>query len=774
MSRDLHRGDPAAGLPVARESAGALAPYDPYLNASVPDDEIDLREIWRIVIKYRWTIAAFAGIVVATVLAASLLMRPVYQATTLLEIKPGASAVRFDNVANAEYAPREFKDTQAEILKSESVARAVIDKLALADHPEFTGEIRQRGFVTGLARLVAMVKAPLAGLLGGAPEAETAAAGDALLDPALVKERERVETFAARLDVDAYRNTSLVAVRFDAFSPQLAAEVANAVAGEYMRLNDERRFNSTASAKAYLQKEIERLQAKLESSERDLTDFARKHRVVDVEEKGNIMTVRLQELSSSLTEVQSERIAAEAMYKQAMNGHTEALPALLQEPLIKELKEEYTRLQGEYFKLSRIYKDAYPKLQQLRAQMEGVKASLDEESGKLITSLEVTYDALKDKEQLLAQAVEEHKLALLDLKDRAIQYNILKREWETNRELYTGLLERMKEVGVAAGVEVNNIAVIDAAAVPTRAYKPATLRNVAIAAVIGLFGGLGLAFLLAYLDNTIRTPDELERALQVPSLAVVPKMEPSEMPKTASLPVLAGGFHHRELSEALRSVRTSLMFASPRGAPKELLITSSASGEGKSTSASNLAIVMAQNGSRVLLIDADLRRPVVHGIYGVPASPGLSDYLTGQSQQIVYPSQIENLDVIPSGIVPPNPTELLGSANMDRCLEQLGEGYDQIIIDGPPVLGLADSLILGTKVEGVLLVVCAGRVSRDAVRESVKRLRTVRTPLIGAVLNMVDTKSREYGYYYSRYYYQYHRDDRGGGAGVQAGQRSAA
>ena len=183
---------------------------------------------------------------------------------------------------------------------------------------------------------------------------------------------------------------------------------------------------------------------------------------------------------------------------------------------------------------------------------------------------------------------------------------------------------------------------------------------------------------------------------------------------------------------------------------------------------------MAQNGSRVLLIDADLRRPVVHGIYGVPASPGLSDYLTGQSQQIVYPSQIENLDVIPSGIVPPNPTELLGSTNMDRCLEQLGEGYDQIIIDGPPVLGLADSLILGTKVEGVLLVVCAGRMSRDAVRESVKRLRTVRTPLIGAVLNMVDTKSREYGYYYSRYYYQYHRDDRGGGAGVQAGQRTAA
>ncbi|MEE8428536.1 MAG: polysaccharide biosynthesis tyrosine autokinase, partial [Gammaproteobacteria bacterium] len=344
-----------------------------------------------------------------------------------------------------------------------------------------------------------------------------------------------------------------------------------------------------------------------------------------------------------------------------------------------------------------------------------------------------------------------------NLQDRAIQYNILKREWETNKQLYSGLLERMKEVGVAAGMELNNISIIDRAVIPVAPYKPKLRSNVSVAGLLGLMGGLGLAFLLAYLDNTLRTPEELEKVLGLSSLGMVPKADPKELSEVTSLDLVSHQERDSELSEAFRSIRTSLMFSSPQGPPKTLLVTSATPSEGKSMNAANLAVVLAQNNAAVLLVDSDLRKPRIHRIFGKPLSPGLTEHLVGKRQNTIHDTEIPNLSVISAGTLPPNPAELLGSTSMDTFLNVMSDMFDYVILDSAPILGLADSVITSTKVKGTLLTVNASTTSKHAVREAVKRLRNVQAPLLGAVLNMVDMSSNEYGYY-CNYYYSYKTD----------------
>jgi capsular exopolysaccharide synthesis family protein len=386
--------------------------------------------------------------------------------------------------------------------------------------------------------------------------------------------------------------------------------------------------------------------------------------------------------------------------------------------------------------------------------MDDIKKSLDEQSTDLVGGLKNRYEQLLQEEKQLAKQVADQRAKLLDLKDRAISYNILKREWEANKELYSGLLEKQKDVSVAAGMETNNISVVDKATIPTDKDSPKTKRNVAIAGVFGGMGGIGIAFLLAFLDNTFKNREELERELGLPFLGLVPKAEPFDINGDVPLPLLAHHDPTSSISEASRSIRTNVLFSRPENVPKKILITSTTSGEGKSTIASNLALVLAQGGSRVLLMEADLRRPGIAEWMDVEPTPGLTEYLTGEAGECLKATPFDNLYCVPAGRVHSNPTDLLGSLRMDDYLRTLSNHFDFIILDGPPILGLADSMILSSKVDGVLLVVKAGSTEKEAAGETVKRLRTINAPLIGSILNYVDLSQREYGYY-KNYYYSY-------------------
>lgn len=749
---------PVSHIPVLRDGNShgyQMAIHDPYANQQVPEDEIDLREIWNVITKYKGLILTIFALFLITTVVATLLMRPIYRADALIEIKPESSGlVKFEGLEQSNSQPLEYKTTQQNIIGSNSVAAAVIDKLNLANNPEINGTLDKRGFISGIKEIIRS-------LIGDEANAKLP-----------VNEQNeatrRINRFSERLNVESIRQSNLFTISFDSFDAGLSARVANTVIAEFVHLDRQRRLDSNSDAKKFLESEILATQAKLEASERDLTEFAQRTKIVDIEEKGNIMVERLADLNSQNTEVTGERAAAEALWVQSQGSDgIYSMPSVLSSPLINQLKNDRSSLQSEYFNLSKIYKPAYPVLQQVKAQLDDANKSIEVEIQNLIKGLEVNYKQLVAKEALLAGQVEKQQEAMLAIKEKSIQYNILKREWETNRELYTGLLESMKQVGVAGGMDPNNISLIDPAAVPLKQFKPNLTKNAGLSGILGLMVGVGIAFLLKFLDNTVRTPEDLEKLVGVPSLGLIPNekedskkkkeqqepaTESSENPRFARYkPMLEFRSHFERrshIAEAFRSVRTSLMFSSPKGMPQVIQVVSTVPSEGKSTTAINLALVLADNGSKVLLVDGDLRRNRLHKVFGVPVTPGLSDVIvSGFNFGFAKDTGIRNLAILPSGISPPNPAELLGSKGMRDFLEKASDFYDYIIFDSAPLLGLADAAVLSTVVDGVVYVVHSGKVNKDNLREGIKRLRSVNAPVLGAILNFVDMTSKDYGYY---------------------------
>ena len=735
------------------EKGRELAVYDMAAGMQIPDDDINIRDLWRIIKKYKWTIFSFFALITITTAVTTLLMRPIYIATALVEVQPDKGGmVKFQNIETETVDTLQFLETQSRILKSKAVAESVINKLDLAENPEINGEIRQRGFIAGILQ----IKNALA---------EMRKTNDtANLNSDLIKETNRLENFNNRLSVRALKNSYLFEISFESFDPQLSADISNTVVEEFIRLNVDRKINSSSGAKTFLQREIEKIQAKLETSEKNLTEFARENAIVDVEDKTNILNQRLSDLSTQITDVGAERLAAEAMYNRSVSGlDTDSLAPVLSSTLIQNYKTEYAVLQAEYFKLSRIFKPAYPQLVQIKAQMDELDSLIQQETKRIVEGIKGNFEQLQQKEQRLINLLAKQKQEILDIKDRSIQYNILKREWETNKELYRGLLERTKEVGVAAGMELNNISNVDKARVPIEPSKPNMKFNLLIASSLGLFGGVALAFLLSFLDNTVRSSDQFEQITGVPVLGILPIANHKYGSKSDDQNVNTD-FHTElisilnktdTLSEAFRSIRTSLMFSSPQGVPKTVLVTSTGPSEGKTTISCNIASVLSVNGSKVLIIDGDLRKPRIHKVFQVPSSPGLTEALLNGFDS-VKPHKLDDEEVyiLPSGVLPPNPAELLGSQQMSDLMAAAADEYDYVIVDCAPVLGLADSVVMTTKVDGMIFVAKAGEVNKDALRQTIKRLRMVRAPIIGGILNGVDVNSDEYTNY-GQYYYQY-------------------
>ncbi len=741
-------GDPPSMRKALVERATTLPgpPLPPDTTGSGDDvegDELNLRELWHVIVKRRWTIILFTLIVVTAVVTATFLKTPIYRASTTVQIdREDIKITKIEEVTPVESggSGQDYYQTQYELLKSRSLALRVINQLGLAERREPDKE----------PSLLAQLKQWVTDWLPKSNDEK----------PEPPSESARLEgvisRFLQNLTVEPVRNSHLVKLHYDSSDPKQAANVVNAVAKSYINLNLERRFDASSYARNFLQERLQQVKVKLEDSERQLVSFAREAGIINTDDKQGITSQTLASINQALSDAEKKRITAEAVYRQMNATRGQGASQILESSTIQTLKETKAKLDAQYQDNLSIYKPAYPAMVQLRSQINQIDSLINQEINNIRAAISATYESARAEESLLRASLEQAKKEMLDLQNRSIQFNILRREVDTNRQLYDGLLQRFKEVGVAAGVGTNNISIIDDAKVPVLPYKPNLRLNALLALVLGLLGGVGLAFLFERLDDTFKRPEELEKLLGLPVLGVIPRTRVLRG-DDRSIALVGHDDARSAFAEAYRSVRTALQFSTASGVPRLLTVTSTQAGEGKSTTALSLAIQFAQAGKRVLLIDADLRKPSVHRNLGLDNSLGLTNFLVGEAVQpveIARPTHIPNLFIITSGPLPPNPAELLSTARMMALLSLSAEKFDQVLVDGPPVLGLADALILGNLCEGTLLNVEMGSTPRGHVQGAIKRLRGARVHVLGTIMTKLEARAGAYGYYSS--YYHYH------------------
>lgn len=725
----------------ARMSHVALV--EPHFGSVEPkNDELDLRELWRIIVNRRWSIILVTLLSLLIAWTAVYLMTPTYRAGLTLQIdREDIKVVKIEEVTPVESAgpSLDYYQTQYEILKSRNLAQRVVDQLNLANQ-----QPKQS--------IASQFKAWLKESLGISKTSEN-------LEPkSETARRESVlNAFASSLRVEPVRNSRLVKLRYDSFDPQLAANILNTLAKSYVDMNLERRFDASAYARNFLQERLQQIKVRLEESEREMVEFATKQGIVNVsgDENQNIVAQRLAEINTGLTAAEKQRTAAEAVYRKMLDTRGHGISQVLDSKIIQTLKDSKAKLEAQYQEKLSVYKPAYPLMVQLREQIDQIDRQINQEVANIRAAITANYEAAKTEEALLRANLNQSKRDVLELQGRNIQLSILRREVDTNRELYNGLLQRFKEIGVAAGIGTNNISVVDEATPPIFPYKPNFPLYTLLALGIGLLSGLGLAFLREYFDDTFKQPEEIEKLLGLPVLGIVPWMQ-KKRSQTRSIALVGYDDPRSPLAEAYRSLGATLGFSTVSGVPRSLTVTSATIGEGKSTSILNLGIQFARSGKKVLLIDADLRNPSLHRILELNNEVGLTNLLTGdqaRSVNIAKPTQIPELFVIPSGPISPNPAELLASSKMAELITMACEKFDQVLIDSPPVMGLADALILGNLCDGMLLSVDISRTRRDYVRAACKRLRGARVRLIGIILTKIHSRHGSYTYYQDSGYY---------------------
>ena len=712
--------------------------------------EVHLRDYWKVIQKRRWIVIAFFFIVLIVTAVGTFTMQPVYRGTATIQInKENPQIVDFKEVFAVNTMDMDYYQTQYKLLESRTLAKRVIQSLKLSEHPEFQPKPE-----TALEQWKSSLWGSLSGFLSS-PSEETEAPEDG-------RETFLINSFLAKLKIEPIRNSRLVKIHFDSNSPSLSTQVSNSLAAAYIQQNLEARFVSTEQAKEWLTKQLEDLKAKVEKADENLQAFGSQHDIISLEEKENVTMQRLAELNETLTKAEAERMAKEALYKQTQARNFDSFPTVLENKLIQDLKQASIQLEAQYMKLSETFKPEYPEMMRLKNQMEALQKRLNSEIDKIALGIKADYESSLRKEALIREAFQQQKAKALEMKEKGIQYNILKREADTNRELYKGLLMRMKEAGVSAGITASNIQVIDHAEVPGSPYKPNSMRNLLLAAVVGLFLGVGLAFFFEYLDNTIKTPEDLEQWARLPSFGMVPEISNGrrkQLEAGASYPVELITYGHPKsmLSEAYRSIRTSILLSSSEKPPRKISVTSANPAEGKTTTVINTAIALSQTGAQVLIIDADMRKPRIHKIFNHENGTGLANFLSGHGnlESIVKKSEVPNLFYIPAGPIPPNPSELLGSNLFKNMLETLEARFDHILIDSPPVLGFADAVILSSSVNGVILTVLGGKTPRETLRRAKEVLQQSHTRILGVVINRVDIRRSDYGYYYYKYHSYY-------------------
>jgi succinoglycan biosynthesis transport protein ExoP len=740
---------------ITRDQAAALdglAARAPFVTLEMMPRQAHLLDYLMILRKHQWLIVSFLLALVTVVAIATFRMQPVYEATTRIEIDressnflPFAGNGPYDLYQDLE----DYIETQSKILVSETLAMQTIKSLNLDQDSRFGGHPQDPGTLEVTPAKTGVQSPPpaLGGFLGG-------------------------------LSVKRVPNSRLLDVTFETTDPKLAAAVVNAHVNNFIEQNFRSKYEATTQASNWLANQLDELKGKVEASEDARIKYERDHQIWTIDEKEDVTTQKLADLNRELTAAQADRINKEAVYELAQTANYDAIPAVRESPVTQQSLKRQAELSDQYAEALNQYGPKFPKVVRLEAQLAEIEQLIANEKKNIGNQIVAEYRGSRQRELLLQRALDQQKNEAASMADKMVQYNILKRDAEANKQLYDGLLQKLKEAGITAGLRSSNIRVVDPALMPTAPSRPNKSRNIFLAILVGLIGGVGLALMREYLDNTVKNPDDVESLSRLPSLAVVPAFVNSNGDGRGRLQKLLRGSSngHQErvallshsqpqsaVSEAFRALRTSLLLSQPDRPPQIILVTSALPHEGKTTAAVNIGVTLAQLGDSTLLIDGDLRKPGVSRALSMTDGKhaGLSSYLAGVTAldllTVPHPS-IRNLHAIPTGPIPPNSADLLSSHRLAEMMCELRKRYKFIVIDSPPIMAATDAVILSALADGVLLVVRSGETPKEAFTRTRDLLHSVKSRVLGVVLNAVDSSSSDYYYSYRYYPYAYGAD----------------
>ena len=716
---------------------------------NIHEQEPHLSDYAQIVLRRKWIVIVSFITTLTFVTFHTFKATPVYEATTQIKIdKENPNIISFEEVMAMDSVATSFYETQYKLLSSRILIMRVINALNLKDNPEFKSDRKSfsiRGYISSLVKKII-------------PKEESQG-------PDKGKEEEQqlsalVNSYLNRLKVRPVKGSHLVDISFSGFYPEHIKKIVNRHAEEYISTNLEVRFAASHNAVEWLQKQVLIKRNLVEKAENALQLYKERKKIVSLEDKQNIIVQKLEDLNAVLTEARIERLGIEKLYKLTKEyagkpGMIQTIPVVTKNLLIQDLKVKYVDSTGEIKKLSERYGKNHPTMKRATSKTNDLKSKIDDEVQKIIKSIETEYKVALSKEEDLAVALEEQKALALKLNRDSITYGTLKRHSEGERAMYEILLKRMKETDLSGELQTSNIRIVDPAESPTKPIKPRKKLNILLGIILGLGMGVGLAFFLEYLDNTIKSPEDVERYLNTPLLGVLEKVKDGK--KTGAPELIAHEDPRSVFAEAVRSIRTSVIFSIIDKPKKLIMVTSAVQGEGKSFIASNLATAFAKTGKNTLLVDTDLRKPRLNTVFSIARNPGLSNHLLGEEdlESTVKPTSVPNLSIITCGTIPPNPSEMLESTVMEEFCKTLRERFDIVIFDTPPSMTVTDAVVLSRIMDGVIITIKSGATAKKTIKRCLSQFAGRQCELLGAIVNYANIAKGSYYYHYYAHYYKY-------------------
>lgn len=719
--------------------------------------EIHLRDYLKIIVKRRQTVYTFFGVVFVLSLLLTFSSTPIYIATTKVLIeKSQPGSVGPTNMYYESYDP-DFYETQYQLIKGLSVARKVVNMQSLDKNYDSYFKKEQSGFniIGGTFEWVKGVFNVILNLTGVTRSEPAPAARKDSQGEADAKIDQIARTISASIIVTPIKNSKLVNIGYMSSNPEFAALIVNSVAKAYTEDLLDMKMSTSRSAMRWLTEKADEEKVKLEKSEKELEEYQRAKDIVTLENRIAMVPEKLSEVATKIAVSESKRKELESLYnkvKEIMRTpeKAETIPVIASDPTIQSLRGQILKAEQNIGDMSKRFGQKHPAMISAVADLKVLKDKREQEIRRVVESIRNEYELARANEENYRKMAAQTKSETLNLNEKFIQYEALKRETETSKQLFDAIIKKIKEQDITQDIRTVDVWVVEKAEVPKAPAKPNKTRNILLGFIIGLLGGVGIAFFVEYLDNTVKSAEDIESKLGVPVLGVVPLLKADEK----KMEEILLKEPHSVFAESYKVLRTAILLSSAVTPPKNVLVTSGTPSEGKTVTSVNLAMTIAQTANSVLLIDSDLRRPRIHKIFGLDNSRGLSTFLAGASDMNIICKEVApNLSVIPSGPIPPNPSELLSSGKMYDLIGALNEKFDIIVWDTAPLLTVTDSLVLSKILDGTIIVARAGETTYEIVGRSMKSLNDIEAHFLGVVINGLDVSKNEYYYRYYNYGY---------------------